>query len=289
MSVSTFIDEQLQGLNDRVQSLETVTNRVSYILASRSSSRLTSTSRLHLLPLHSKGFISMQTQIVVVQLRQATPEHASGSLSKIKAIILDESHYLRLWSRMQPWVALEPTKPHLWPLLRSPFWVRWVRLLMLDALLFYLNVYADVRTDKIGASLAWSAVFTGARGNLVLLAWASSTFIASSVAAGSMGIILESDKIDFDRDMGVQRAIRAFAITAAVMKFVGIILLGIATAGVNPSSTGVGNMAGSQRGMQAAGWSIVVVVVIEVLVALTVRIMYHSGPWKFWCHVLSVW
>jgi len=152
---------------------------------------------------------------------------------------------------------------------------------MLDALLFYLNVYADVRTDKIGASLAWSAVFTGARGNLVLLAWASSTFIASSVAAGSMGIILESDKIDFDRDMGVQRAIRAFAITAAVMKFVGIILLGIATAGVNPSSTGVGNMAGSQRGMQAAGWSIVVVVVIEVLVALTVRIMYHSGPWKF--------
>ena len=153
----------------------------------------------------------------------------------------------------------------------------------MNALLFYLNVYADVRTDKIGASLAWSAVFTGARGNLVLLAWASSAFIAGSVAAGSMGIILESDKIDFDRDMGARRSIRAFAITAAVMTFVGIILLGIATAGVDPSYTAVNNMAtsSSRLGMQVAGWSMIVVVVIEVLLALTVRIMYHSGPWRF--------
>jgi hypothetical protein len=151
---------------------------------------------------------------------------------------------------------------------------------MLDALLFYLNVHADIRTDKTGASLAWSAVFTGTRGNLVILAWASSAFIAGSVAAGSMGIILESDKIDFDRDMGARCAIRAFALTAAVMTFIGIILLGIATASVDPSYTAVG-MSSSQRGMQAAGWSIVVVVVIEVLLALTVRIMYHSGPWRF--------
>jgi hypothetical protein len=95
-----------------------------------------------------------------------------------------------------------------------------------------------------------------------------------------MGIILESDKIDFDRDMGARRAIRAFALTAAVMTFIGIILLGIATASVDPSYTAVGTSS-SQRGMQAAGWSIVVVVVIEVLLALTVRIMYHSGPWRF--------
>ena len=176
---------------------------------------------------------------------------------------------------------MEPTKPPLRLLLQSPFWVRWVRLLILDALLFYLNVYADVHTDKIGASLAWSAVFTGARGNLVLLAWASSAFIAGSVAAGSMGIILESDKIDFDRDMGARRSVRAFAITAAVMTFVGIILLGIATAGVDPSYTAVNNMASSRLGMQVAGWSMIVVVVIEVLLALTVRIMYHSGPWRF--------
>ena len=152
---------------------------------------------------------------------------------------------------------------------------------MLDALLFYLNVYADFRTDKIGASLAWSAVFSGARGDLVILAWASSAFITGSVAAGSMGIIVESDKIDFDRDMGARRAIRAFAITAAIMTFVGIVLLGIATAGVDPSYTDIGDITSRRRGMQAAGWSIVVVVVIEVVLALTVRIMYHSGPWRF--------
>jgi hypothetical protein len=152
---------------------------------------------------------------------------------------------------------------------------------MLDALLFYLNVYADFRTDKIGASLAWSAVFSGARGDLVILAWASSAFITGSVAAGSMGIIVESDKIDFDRDMGARRAIRAFAITAAVMTFVGIVLLGIATAGVDPSYADIGDITSRRRGMQAAGWSIVVVVVIEVVLALTVRIMYHSGPWRF--------
>ena len=63
---------------------------------------------------------------------------------------------------------------------------------MIDALLFNLNAYADVCTDQIGASLVWSAVFSGARGDLVILAWASSAFIAGSVAAGSMGIILLS-------------------------------------------------------------------------------------------------
>lgn len=150
-------------------------------------------------------------------------------------------------------------------------------------LCYFLNFFADARTNKIGASVAWSAVFCGARGDLVILAWASSAFIAGSVAAGSMGIIVESDKIDFDRDMGARRATRAFAITAAVMTFVGIVLLGIATASVDPSHvvTGVGDIASRRRGMQAAGWFIVVVAAIEVTLALSVRIVYHSGPWRF--------
>ena len=81
--------------------------------------------------------------------------------------------------------------------------------------------------------------------------------------------------------MGARRAIRAFAITAAVMTFVGIVLLGTATAGVDPSYTSVGDTPNRRRGMQATGWSIVVVMVIEVLLALTVQVMYHSGPWRF--------
>lgn len=146
----------------------------------------------------------------------------------------------------------------------------------------FLNVFADASTDKLGASVAWGAVFCGARGDLVILAWASSAFITGSVAAGSMGIIVESDKINFDRDMGARRATRAFAITSAIMTFVGIVLLGIATANVDPSHavTAVGDTASRRRGMQAAGWFIVVVAAIEVTLAVTVRIMYHSGPWR---------
>jgi len=99
-----------------------------------------------------------------------------------------------------------------------------------------------------------------------------------------MGIVVDSDNIDFDRDMGARRAIRAFAIMSAFMTFVGIILLGIATAGVPPTYADVtdyGDTASRRRGMQAAGWFIVVVVIAEVLLALTVRIMYHTGPWRF--------
>ena len=135
--MSTFIDEQLQALSDRVQSLETAMNRVRCIPACRPSRPLTSTYRRLLLLLHSEGFTSTQTQVVAAQLRQVIPEHAFGSLSKIKAVLLDELHYLRLWSRMEPWVASEPTKSPLRPLLRSPLWVRWVRLLKLDTLLFF--------------------------------------------------------------------------------------------------------------------------------------------------------
>jgi len=127
---------------------------------------------------------------------------------------------------------------------------------------------AEVEADKyheIGASLSWSAVFTGARGDLVILAWASAAFIAGSIAAGSMGIIVDSANINLDRDMGARRALRCFAITSALMTFIGIILLGVATAGVKPTYTNVadyGDTANRRRGMQAAGWFIVVVVVL---------------------------
>jgi len=136
----------------------------------------------------------------------------------------------------------------------------------------------------LGASLSWTALFTGARGDLVILAWASAAFIAGSIAAGSMGIIVDSDNINLDRDMGVRRALRCFAITSALMTFVGIILLGVATAGVEPTYTAVadfGDTTSRQQGMQAAGWFVGAVVVLEVILALVVRVTYHTGSWRF--------
>jgi len=133
----------------------------------------------------------------------------------------------------------------------------------------------------LGASLASNTVFTGARGDLVILAWASAAFITGSIAAGSMGIIVDSDRIDLDRDMGARRAIRSFAIMSALMTFVGIILLGVATATVEPTYVDVvvsGDTSSRRLGMQAAGWFVVVVVVVEIFLAVTVRIMHHTGP-----------
>jgi hypothetical protein len=119
---------------------------------------------------------------------------------------------------------------------------------------------------------------------LVILAWASAAFITGSIAAGSMGIIVDSDRIDLDRDIGARRAIRSFAIMSALMTLVGIILLGVATANVEPTYADVadpGNTPSRRLGMQAAGWFIVIVVVTEVFLAVTVRIIYHTGPWRF--------
>src|ERR1700761_5988266 len=79
----------------------------------------------------------------------------------------------------------------------------------------------------LGASTAWSAVFSGTRGSLILLCWSAATFISASVGASSIQIITSSNQINLDRDMGARRVLRLFAVLSATLTLTGIMLLNV--------------------------------------------------------------
>jgi len=134
-----------------------------------------------------------------------------------------------------------------------------------------------------GASVAWSNVFAGQRGDLVLIAWAAATFVSAAVAAGGMGIIVDSEGINMDRDIVARRFVRAFAICSAIFILAGITMLSIAMAMVDPdynTSNGLPT-ANRRRGMQAAGWFTLAMVLIEVAMAIGVRIKYATTTYHW--------
>lgn len=134
--------------------------------------------------------------------------------------------------------------------------------------------------------MAWSNVFAGERGaNIALIAWAAAIFISAAVAAGGMGIIVDSEGINMDRDIVARRFVRAFAICSAIFILAGIILLSIAMATMDPdfnsnASHGLPT-ANERRAMRAAGWFTVAMVLIEVAIAMGVRIKYATTTYHW--------
>ncbi|KAF8968393.1 hypothetical protein BDZ97DRAFT_433397 [Flammula alnicola] len=135
-----------------------------------------------------------------------------------------------------------------------------------------------------GASVSWSSVFSGGRGDLLLLGWSSAVFAAATVAAGGMGIIVDSEAINFERNMQARRALRAFAITSATFVLVGIILLSATIVGIPPTYNDFPEPPLTRKrelSMKAAGWFSIVIPVIEVALALTCRVLFSPGRYKF--------
>ncbi|EIN07009.1 hypothetical protein PUNSTDRAFT_121248 [Punctularia strigosozonata HHB-11173 SS5] len=136
-----------------------------------------------------------------------------------------------------------------------------------------------------GASISWSAVFSGQRGDLVLIAWSAAVFVAASVAAGGMGIIVGSEGINIDRDMGARRFVRGFAVCSALMLLTGIVLLSLAMAGIQPTYALPNDdgqpSAARRRVMSAAGWFTIGAVGVETLLAVCVRVMYSTTSYHW--------
>ncbi|KAH8822283.1 hypothetical protein DL96DRAFT_1620626 [Flagelloscypha sp. PMI_526] len=145
-----------------------------------------------------------------------------------------------------------------------------------------LSVLAAV--GFLGASITWSAVFTGTRGDIVLLAWASTCFICGSAAAGSMGILVDSDTIDFDRDMVPRRVARMYSIFSATFILAGILLTSLTMAwlgDVEQEEMGGYETKTRQAALRGSGYGVIGVVFLEVMFAIFVRMRYSHRVWRF--------
>lgn len=87
-----------------------------------------------------------------------------------------------------------------------------------------------------------------------------------------------------DRDIVARRFVRGFAVCSAIFILAGVIMLSIAMAMVDPDYNNASNglpTAGRRRGMQAAGWFTVAMVLIEVAIAIGVRIKYATTTYHW--------
>lgn len=156
-----------------------------------------------------------------------------------------------------------------------------------------------------GASVAWGSVFTASLGNIsllrcvrhilpfdvsaynfspIIISWAAAAFAVGSKSAAAMSIVVGSDTIDIDRDMGARRVVRTFAITGAIHIFAGVILLSVAVMLLDPAAPSGGShtsIHGSRGAQIGAGVFSIVVSTVVILIALFTRFYYVPEWYKY--------
>ncbi|EUC57219.1 transmembrane protein, putative [Rhizoctonia solani AG-3 Rhs1AP] len=134
-----------------------------------------------------------------------------------------------------------------------------------------------------GAGMAWATVFSGTRGDLVLISWAASCFIVATASAACGTSLLDADGTLVERFLPVRWTVRLLSLCATLHVFAGIMLISAAILILDP------NMETPQRGIGGNGFSIVaervagayslVVCGVVAISAFAVRRRYSRRTW----------
>ncbi|KAJ8501869.1 hypothetical protein ONZ45_g11992 [Pleurotus djamor] len=136
-----------------------------------------------------------------------------------------------------------------------------------------------------GAGMAWSTVFSGTRGDLVLISWAACCFIISAVISAAVTSLLDTDGNLLERFLVVRWAVRLLGIFSAIHAFVGVSLVSAAILVLDPNSSeaeaGFHGEAGgfSVVAGRAAGAYSLIVCSVGVLLVVLVRRRYSRKTW----------
>lgn len=119
-----------------------------------------------------------------------------------------------------------------------------------------------------GAGMAWVAVFSGARENVVIMSWAASCFMVGAVTGGSAAWLAHGLL-----EQSVMRwAVLVFSLCSATHTFAGLMLVSVAILVLdNGGHMGIG-------GQRSAGAYALVLCVTGVAMAIVVRWRY-GGRW----------
>lgn len=137
------------------------------------------------------------------------------------------------------------------------------------------NSTALAAVSIFGATVAWSCVFTAARGSLHCFSWASTAFVSAAVAASGLNIVLDSDDLDFDRDMVARRVVRALNALTGLGVFIGIVLMSLALMTTEP----IDDSSRSQSEAWAI-WSAGLFTIIATSVLSTAILFIRFKPYK---------
>jgi hypothetical protein len=129
-----------------------------------------------------------------------------------------------------------------------------------------------------GASVAWSTLFSGTRGNLEIISWAASVFIVGCTAAASASLLVETDESFMAKYIQVRWTVRILTLISAAHVLAGVILVSSAIAVLDPNVSAPA-FSGSRYVMKAAGWYAVGMAMTLVISMMTVRRRYTQRTW----------
>ncbi|KAJ1304978.1 hypothetical protein OPQ81_000021 [Rhizoctonia solani] len=134
-----------------------------------------------------------------------------------------------------------------------------------------------------GAGMAWATVFSGTRGDLVLISWAASCFIVGTASAACGTSLLDADGTLVERFLPVRWTVRLLSLCATLHAFVGIMLVSAAILILDPNADapegGVGGTRFNILAERVAGAYSLVVCGIVALSTLIMQRRYSRRTW----------
>ncbi|KAF7335294.1 hypothetical protein MSAN_02340100 [Mycena sanguinolenta] len=140
------------------------------------------------------------------------------------------------------------------------------------------NLTALIGIAFFGASITWSTIFSGTRGDLVLISWSACLFIVGAVgaAAASMLVIPEEDIVaKYDT---VRWTVRILSLVSMAHVLAGMFLIAVAILVLDPRQQSPQALAG-KAGMQSAGAYAIAVSVLCVGVSGAVWRRHTTRTW----------
>ncbi|QRW07046.1 hypothetical protein RhiLY_06045 [Ceratobasidium sp. AG-Ba] len=98
------------------------------------------------------------------------------------------------------------------------------------------NLVSLSAVSFFGAGMAWATVFSGTRGDLVLISWAACCFIVGAISAGSATSLLDADGELLNQYKPVRWTVRLLSVWSMIHVFVGVMLVSTAILVLDPNA-----------------------------------------------------
>ncbi|KAJ7241396.1 hypothetical protein C8J57DRAFT_92320 [Mycena rebaudengoi] len=139
------------------------------------------------------------------------------------------------------------------------------------------NLTALLGISFFGASITWSTVFSGTRGNVSLIAWAACLFIVGAVGAAAASMLVMTDQDVVAMYPTVRWTVRIISLVAMVHVLGGMFLVAVAILVLDSED----EVQQGRRGTRSAGGYAISVSVMLVMVAGAVWRRYTRRTWLF--------
>jgi hypothetical protein len=140
------------------------------------------------------------------------------------------------------------------------------------------NLTALLGIAFFGASITWSTIFSGTRGNLVLISWAACFFIVAAVGAAGASVLVMQDENLVATYLTVRWTVRILSLLAMVHVLAGMFLVAIAILVLDPGKVDIDDR-GGRRGTESAGAYAISLSMVSFIVVGAVWRRYTRHTW----------